>query len=41
MDLKTKLFKNQHVISVKTEKDNLTGLCNGKGNVQIRCKDNM
>lgn len=39
MEIKKELFNSHHVIKIDTQKDNITGLCNGKGHVQIRCSD--
>ena len=40
-EFKRDIFKNSHVIAAEAEKDNITGLCNGKGKVEIRCKDKL
>lgn len=40
-DILKTLFINQHVISLKKDTDNITGLSNGTGKVQLRCKDKL
>ena len=39
MEIKKSVFSNHHVIKIDTVKDNITGLCTGKGKVSIRCND--
>lgn len=39
IEFKRALFQNHHVIKLDTQKDNITGLCTGKGQVVIRCSD--
>ena len=39
IQFKKALFQNHHVIKLDTQKDNITGLCTGKGQVVIRCSD--
>lgn len=39
VEFKKALFQNHHVIKLDTQKDNITGLCTGKGQVVIRCSD--
>jgi hypothetical protein len=39
VSFKKSVFGNHHVIKMDTHKDNITGLCNGMGKVQVRCTD--
>lgn len=36
---KRALFGQHHVVRMETHKDNITGISNGQGRVQIRCSD--
>ena len=38
-ELKRDILQNQHVVRLDAQKDNITGICNGKGRVQIRCSN--
>jgi hypothetical protein len=39
IEFKKALFSNHHIIKLDTQKDNITGMCTGKGKVVIRCSD--
>ncbi len=36
--IKRNFFKGQHIIKFETQRDNLSGRCQGKGLVEIRCQ---
>jgi hypothetical protein len=40
-ELLKKLFKNQHVIKIKRDTDNISGLSKGAGKIQLRCLDKL
>jgi hypothetical protein len=39
--IKQEYFKNEHVVTAEPEYNNITGACNGRAKVKLRCTNGL